>query len=134
MNLRFKILSRAAGVSTAIALFASTIASAQSFDTASGATAAVRALPMSRVAFDPSTSATQPSPATTSDSAVRTKPSLLRQARATVARLSQAAPAKTSQQKSWASRHKAVTALIVVGAIFGGTMLAVGVATNWGDD
>jgi hypothetical protein len=120
MTRTFVSLRRIAALSVAVTLFAAPIASAQSPEAAPANSARANTVLLSPAAF---ARLVQPPPADVAPASVvadSPRPSLLRQGTTAMARQAQAAPAKAPQQKSWASRHKVATGVLVgLAAFFG---------------
>jgi len=130
MTRPFVPVRRIAALSVAITLFAAPIASAQSPDSAPSVAGSANTGLLSPAAFArlvqlPPADVTPP---VVTDSS---RPSLLRQATAAMARQPQAASTQAPAQKSWASRHKVATVVIIgVGALIGG-LVWLGASTAW---
>jgi len=131
MTLQYKRRSGAVALTTAIALFMAPIASAQTVDSASVSSTAIKTLPMSREAFGNLTGTSRTRQPNAVEASVSEKPSLLRQATAAVQTSGHATPAQ-AQQKSWVSRHK--HSIIFTSIFLAALVVVVGVSTNWGDD
>ena len=125
MTLRFVPLRRIAALSVTITLFAAPIASAQTPAPASTSDAPTNTALLSPAALARLIQLPAANVAPASAVADAPRPSLLRQASASMVRDARATAAKAPQQRSWASRHK--WAIIVPAAIATGVLL-----TYWG--
>jgi hypothetical protein len=120
MRSTFVSLRRITALSVAITLFAAPIASAQSPEVAPQSAASPNTALLSPAAF---ARLVQPSPAAVAPAPVvkaHARLDLLHHGTTAMARQAQAAPTKAPQQKSWASRHKVLTGVLIgAGAFFG---------------
>jgi hypothetical protein len=126
VSLRCNFVSwrRIAALSVAITLFAAPIASAQTPSPASTSDAPANTALLSPAAFSRLVHAPQPDVAPVPVVADAPRPILLRHGTAAMALEARATAAKAPQQKSWASRHKVITGVIIgVTAFFGAILI-----------